>query len=174
VFPAGPLRAPLDLQLARAQATLIVGDGEAGLAFAKTANARGLAIFHGRLAPDAAMAANLLGVKVLAFAGIGRPRKFFETLERIGARIERAIPFPDHHAYRPDDARRILTEARKHGLVPVTTEKDMIRLKGHPEIDLLAENALTLPVQMVIEERAALTDLVRRALRDRTGSGAHA
>jgi hypothetical protein len=49
----------------------------------------------------------------------------------------------------------------------------MIRLKGHPEIDLLAENALALPVQLVIEERAALADLVARTLRRPETGGGH-
>jgi tetraacyldisaccharide 4'-kinase len=155
------------LQLARAQAAMIVGEGETGAAFEATARAAGLAVFHGRLAPDAAIAGHLMGVKVLGFAGIGRPQKFADTLTRLGARVEAFEPFPDHHAYRPDDARRLLALAKRESLLPVTTEKDMIRLKGHPEIDLLAEHALALPVQLVVDEREALTDLLRRTLHAR-------
>ena len=75
VFPAGPLRAPLSAQLERAGALLVIGEG-AG-ADAVIAAAPGLPVFHGRLEPDAQAVAALRPHKVLAFAGIGDPEKFF-------------------------------------------------------------------------------------------------
>ena len=92
-LPAGPLRAPLNPQWALADAIVLVGDGAAGDQVARAAHDHGKTVFRARLAPDAAAAADLAGRKVLAFAGIGRPEKFFATLAEIGADIvARALP----------------------------------------------------------------------------------
>ena len=93
-IPAGPLRAPLGAQLDRAQALIVVGEGAAASVMDE-ARKRALPVFGARLAPDAAFIASLAGKRVLAFAGIGDPEKFFATLRaqrrhgRRGARLRR-------------------------------------------------------------------------------------
>src|SRR3954451_16190550 len=84
VFPAGPLRAPLDSQLRRAQALLVLGSGTAGDRVAAAAQWHGLPVFHGRLEPDAQALTVLQGRPVLAFAGIGDPDKFLARLRDAG------------------------------------------------------------------------------------------
>src|SRR5262245_15241039 len=64
VFPAGPLRAPLEAQLRRAGAVLLIGTGVAGDAIESVARGQGLRVFHGRLQPDAAALAALTGKPV--------------------------------------------------------------------------------------------------------------
>ena len=90
MFPAGPLRAPLEAQLARADALLVVGDGDGARGVIAARTARGLPVFHGRLVPDPPALAALKGRKVLAFAGIGDPEKFFATLRERPASRSRA------------------------------------------------------------------------------------
>jgi tetraacyldisaccharide 4'-kinase len=90
-------------------------------------SAGALPILRARLEP-APEAQDLRGRTVLAFAGIGRPAKFFETLRRLGAVVAAAIPFPDHHPYGPEEAMRLLELAQTAGAIPVTTEKDAVRL----------------------------------------------
>jgi tetraacyldisaccharide 4'-kinase len=158
VFPAGPLRAPLKIQLRRAHAVLIIGVGAAGEAVA--ARAERLPVFHGRLEPDAQALAVLKGRSVLAFAGIGDPEKFFSTLRDAGIEIGAAIPFPDHHRYRRFEARDLIERAGREGLVPVTTEKDMARLYGQDDLAALAGIARTLPVTLRVAEDAAFRDWV--------------
>ena len=80
LLPAGPLRAPIDLQLNLTSAGLVIGEGEAGEKAAALLTEAGKPVFHGRLAPDANAALRMLGSKVVAFAGIGRPQKFFDSL----------------------------------------------------------------------------------------------
>src|SRR5712675_2587110 len=76
VFPAGPLRAPLRPQIARAQALLVVGEpGPAAQPAIDGARARGLPVFTGRLVPDPAVVAALAARPALAFAGIADPEK---------------------------------------------------------------------------------------------------
>src|SRR5690349_20666520 len=79
VFPAGPLRAPLDAQIARTDALLVVGDGNAADDVAARLRAQARPVFHARLVPDKAAVSALRGQNVLAFAGIGNPDKFFAT-----------------------------------------------------------------------------------------------
>ena len=158
VFPAGPLRAPLESQLRRAQAVLVIGSGPAGEAVAAAARVHGLPVFHGRLEPDARAVAVLKGRPVLAFAGIGDPEKFFATLRGAGIDVRAAISFPDHHCYRRIEALDLLGRVEREGLVPVTTEKDWARLAGQDDLAALAAVAHALPVTLKVTEDGAFRD----------------
>ena len=160
VFPAGPLRAPLEGQLRRAEALLVVGSGAAGDSVAAVAQAHGLQVFHGRLEPNAQALAVLKGRPVLAFAGIGDPDKFFTTLRDAGIDVRAAIPFPDHHNYRRFEARELIERAERDGLVPVTTEKDLARLAGQDDVAALAGVAHALPVTLKVTEDDAFRNWV--------------
>ena len=160
VFPAGPLRAPLEAQLHRAQALLVVGSGTAGDSVAAVAQAHGLPVFHGRLEPDAQALAVLKGRPVLAFAGIGDPDKFFTTLRDAGIEVRAALPFADHHRYRRFEARELIERAEREGLVLVTTEKDLARLAGQDDVAALAAVVQTLPVTLKVTEDDAFRNWV--------------
>ncbi|AVO46901.1 tetraacyldisaccharide 4'-kinase [Phreatobacter cathodiphilus] len=162
VLPAGPLRAPFRPQLARADALLVVGEGEAGEALAALAAEAGRPVLRGRLVVEAETAAWLSGRDVLAFCGIGRPAKFVETLGAAGARNAVLRPFADHHAYGEADAERLLAEAARTGLPLVTTEKDAVKLKGSPALDRLAAATRVVPVSLKVEEEAAAAALLDR------------
>ena len=86
IIPAGPLRAPLDIQIARAQALVVVGPPDGAAKVLATARRYGVTVFHARLEPDRNSLAALGKRKVLAFAGIGNPDKFFATLTEAGHR----------------------------------------------------------------------------------------
>jgi len=160
VFPAGPLRAPLAAQLARAQALLVLGEGATGDWVAAEARAYGLPVFRGRLEPDRAALDGLKGKRVLAFAGIGDPEKFFSTLRTAGIEIGATVPFPDHHRYSAADAAKLIARAGHEGLALVTTEKDLARMAGQPDLAALAKIARTLPVTMRVAEEIAFRDWV--------------
>jgi len=164
VFPAGPLRAPLDAQLARAHALVVIGAPDKAGHVIRRAAECGLAIFHAQLVPDAAVMNQLAGKPALAFAGIGDPGKFFATLTAGGVHVKAKRSFPDHHRYTAADAETLLTEAEREGLQLVTTEKDFVRLSGAPELDRLAQRARALPVTLVIEEEDAFRALLNQAL----------
>ena len=101
VVPAGPLRAPLAAQLARADALVVVGLIGCRRAGGRGRRARhGVPVFHAGLAPDAAAVAALAGSRVLAFAGIGDPQKLFAHARGAPASTVAATrSFPDHHRY---------------------------------------------------------------------------
>ena len=171
-LPAGPLREPPEAALARAQALVMMGEGtgmEGGAAaLADAAGARGLPVFHAHLDPEAHMAHKLEGMRLLAFAGIGRPEKFFATLRRLGARVEETVAFADHHAYEPAEATQLLARAAAMGTRLITTEKDRIRLAGAERGSPLARleaTTLVLPVRAAVDEAAALDTLIDGALK---------
>jgi tetraacyldisaccharide 4'-kinase len=160
VIPAGPLRAPLAAQLAGAHALVVVGAGNAARDVAAAARARGIAVFTARLAPDRDTVAALKGGRVLAFAGIGDPEKFFATLEESGITVAARRPFADHHGYTPVEAEALCKEADRGGLALVTTEKDLARLQGDAAVAELARRARALPVTLVLDEEAAFKAFV--------------
>src|SRR5215210_1961123 len=158
VFPAGPLRAPLQQQLQRTDAVLLVGEGDLPVELKAEAESRNIPVFRGRLVPDRDALASLTGRKVLAFAGIGDPDKFFATLEGSGIQVPARQAFPDHHRYTPADATVLLRKAEQEGLVLLTTEKDFMRLAGDEKLSALAAQTRTLPVTLVFDDAAALRD----------------
>jgi tetraacyldisaccharide 4'-kinase len=169
IFPAGPLRAPLGDQLARAQAVLNIGEVSGAAPVAGATRARGLPLFHGRLVPDAATVAALRGHKVLAFAGIGDPDKFFATLDAVGIETVGRRSFPDHHIYTRDEINELLAEARARNLRLVTTEKDIARCGTEGESGELAAGSVALPVRLEVDESDAFRALIRAALVRRRG-----
>lgn len=120
VFPAGPLREPAAAAHARADALVVVGNPECRLP-------DGLPRLEARLMPTPG-SERLSGEAVFGFAGIGRPAKFAETLQELGARLVDFRAFSDHHAYRPEEIAALLERAAELGARCVTTEKDAVRL----------------------------------------------
>ena len=146
VIPAGPLRAPLAAQLTRADALVVVGTGAGATDVVAAARVRQMPVFSATLRPDAAVIAALHGTRVLAFAGIGDPEKFFATLADAGVAVAATRAFPDHHRYTRAQATSLCREADSAGLVLVTTEKDLARLIGDDATAPLAARARALPV----------------------------
>jgi tetraacyldisaccharide 4'-kinase len=167
VIPAGPLRAPLHGQLDRVQALIVIGPPDRVTAVTDRAGQNGLPIFHASLEPDRNIIAAIGRRKVLAFAGIGHPDKFFATLTEAGVTIAERIGFDDHHRFTPAQARDLLVQARAANLMLVTTEKDLVRLSGDPQLAELAQHASALPVRLVVEEQDQFRQLVLGALKRR-------
>lgn len=123
-FPAGPLRVPLARQWPHIHGLVLIGSGPRGQAVAADAQARGLPVHRARLIPGA----DLTGRRILAFAGIGRPQKFFDSCEEAGATLVATRAYPDHHPYGPADEATLAAEATRLGADLLTTEKDHVRL----------------------------------------------
>jgi tetraacyldisaccharide 4'-kinase len=134
VFPAGPLRAPLEPQLALTDVLVVVGSGKAADAIAADLRGRGAEVLSAELKPEAASVAALAGKSVLAFAGIGDPGRFFRTLKASGIEVAGARAFADHHPFSAAEIGALRDDARRDGLMLVTTEKDVARLGGASEV----------------------------------------
>lgn len=162
VMPAGPLREPVDGGLARTDAVVLIGPDETGVAKrieAAPGGAIPILAAHARPGPEAAAIA---GKSVLAFAGIARPDKFFDTLRSLGCPIVGAHSFPDHYAYKPEDIERLTREAEAAGALAVTTAKDRVRL---PKGSSAAIRVLTIAIEW--EDEAALDAILRPITRGR-------
>ena len=120
IIPAGPLRETLENGQKRADYILIMGEDKTGL----TEKCQ-LPVYHGKLKP---LPFSLENQRVLAFAGIGHPEKFYQTLKNMGYQTVITKDFPDHYAYKKDDLVALNTEASEAGLSLVTTEKDYEKL----------------------------------------------
>jgi len=160
VFPAGPLRAPLDRQIARTDALMVIGDGAAATGVAALVHGRGGKVLTARLKPDAASVQTLQGRRVLAFAGIGDPGRFFRTLRNAGVDVAVEKSFGDHHPYTTTEIEALLAQARREGLTLVTTEKDLVKLSDMPA----AAEIAGFPVALDVEDREGLRNLVREGL----------
>ena len=152
VLPAGPLREPLARGLRRAQALVLVGEDRRGAL--KTLGRHDLPIVEADLVPGEEARA-LVARPVVAFAGIGRPEKFFETLEAAGCNVIARHAFADHHRYKPGEIAAIIAEAKERDAQPVTTEKDHVRLP--PDAQAAVR---TLSVTLAWRDPAALRDLL--------------
>ncbi|HLY44445.1 MAG TPA: tetraacyldisaccharide 4'-kinase [Stellaceae bacterium] len=122
LIPAGPLREPVATGLARADAVVLIGEGELPLGVREAARP----VLRATL--DAIDGARFAGARVVAFAGIGRPDKFFHTLRELGADLVAAHAFADHHPFTAGDIARLRQEADRAGARLVTTAKDFVRL----------------------------------------------
>lgn len=154
VLPAGPLRETVAEGLARADIVLAVGDADALLAEWPDLATR--PVVRGRIEP-LATGMPWAGLPVVAFAGIGRPEKFFASLETLGARILRRHAFGDHEPYGRAILERLAAEAARLGAQLVTTEKDLVRLPS-----AWRGRVLALPVRMVLADNAPLDAALAR------------
>lgn len=127
IMPAGPLRAPLAAQMARADALVVIGDGGKATSLIKAFESQAKPVLKARIVSR--QDRRWLGVlPVIGFAGIARPEKFFATLRDNGARLIDARSYPDHYRYSEQQARSMLKEAKDYNAMLVTTEKDFVRL----------------------------------------------
>jgi tetraacyldisaccharide 4'-kinase len=153
-IPAGPLREPVAAAAARCTAAVLIGEDCRN---ALAALPPDLPVLRARLQPDDAILA-LTGSPVLAFAGIGRPEKFFAMLDAAGVSVVARRPFPDHHRFSHAEFSGLQAEAARLGAVPVTTPKDAARLDPAQRARIKIVG-----VRLVWDDAAAIEALLARA-----------
>lgn len=160
IVPAGPLREPVAAGLARADAIVAIGDGAPATA-GSAVTGGGKPVLRATLVP-AVDPDHWRHRRVLAFAGIGRPEKFFRTLEDLGCEVVARRAFGDHQPYDPDTVMRLIDAATATQALLVTTEKDYVRLPPAGR-----DIAVALPVRLEFADPAAVDRLLARLPRVR-------
>jgi tetraacyldisaccharide 4'-kinase len=152
MLPAGPCREPLSVSLLKAQALVVMGD-------ATHTDAQLLlqdhnAAFNAQMVAQTALPEGPL----LAFAGIGRPQKFFDMLRAMGAPLSDTVSFPDHHIFSEKELQNLAQNAAQHKATLLTTEKDWLRLS-----DAWRERINYVEVKAEITPKAAFETLLKAA-----------
>jgi tetraacyldisaccharide 4'-kinase len=164
VIPAGPLRESLRWGLARADAVVLIA------AAAGASRSEALRVDCWARVLDAVLAPvngeRLAGIRLMAFAGIGRPEKFFETLRALGAVLVGTRAFPDHHPFRIAELEGLRREATYLAARLVTTAKDIVRVPPAWRAGIEV-----LEVEICWPESAALARLLNPVVRSVRGNG---
>jgi tetraacyldisaccharide 4'-kinase len=126
VIPAGPLRESLARGISRAHAVVFLGAEAQPLCPEPLGIETTLPVLHAALQP--VLGERLTGSRLLAFAGIGRPEKFFATLRACGAELVSIRSFPDHHPYSAREIDQLLRAAERSQARLITTAKDIVRV----------------------------------------------
>jgi tetraacyldisaccharide 4'-kinase len=150
VFPKGPLREPIAFGLSRADAVILMGEGDAPpelKSFHKP-------ILRAKLVP----VGKLVPGRYIAFAGIGRPERFFDALQRMpGVELSEAVPYPDHHMFEQADLDYLMKLVTERGARLITTDKDHVRLPAN-----MKQTVLRASVEAKFEDEAAFNTLLSR------------
>jgi tetraacyldisaccharide 4'-kinase len=157
VLPAGPLREPVAAAAARCRAGVLIG---ADAHDAAAALPPSLPVLRATL--RSTDVERLAGHRVLAFAGIGRPEKFYASLAEAGAVVVATRSFPDHHPFSVAELRQVLADATTLDAAPVTTPKDAVRLPAG-----LRDAVTTIGVRLEWRDAAEIEALLDRLVASR-------
>lgn len=164
VFPAGPLRAPLPSQIAKTDVLIVVGAGHGADGLSETLKSSGVPVLRAGLKADSKSLAALRNRRVLAFAGIGDPERFFATLRANGISPVQERSFADHHAFSVAEIERLVKDAAENSLTLVTTEKDMARIRSDTNLARYVNEIVILAATLEFTDEDKLRDLIARRL----------
>lgn len=150
LIPAGPLREPIEKGIMRADAVISIGPPHLEMDINKPILRAKIQSIRGN---------GLEGKRVIAFAGIGRPEKFFRSLRETGAKVVSSHSFPDHHPYKVREITAILNKKIHEDDIVVTTEKDMVRVPLSA-----AESITAIPAEVKWEEEGLIEDLLQTVI----------
>jgi tetraacyldisaccharide 4'-kinase len=152
VIPAGPLREPVRAGLARADAAVLMGTNEI------PKELENMRVLKARIAA-AGPTRPLEGRKLFAFAGIGRPEKFYAAIKTAGAHLAGERSFPDHHPFSEGELTALKSDADRVGATLITTEKDFVRIPPNHRAGIL-----TLPVHVVFDDEGQIERILDQIL----------
>ena len=123
LMPSGPLREDIDSGVAKADIVVIIGKDQ----FDVAQLCKGKKVIFANI--KTTNSDIFIDKKVIAFCGIGRPKKFFDSLEESNCKIIKTISYSDHYQYKDSDLDNMILLAQKEEALLVTTKKDWVRLK---------------------------------------------
>lgn len=162
IIPGGPMRARLTDQLFYADSILKMGEGDKADAVVRKAARAGKPIFTASARPRNKR--QFKGRRFLAFAGIGHPEKFFDTLAKAGGTVALANTFADHHFYLPDELDDLAAAAQAGELELITTSKDAARLRHGAASPEFLESLNVLEIDAVFDVENAPERIIGETL----------
>lgn len=162
-IPAGPLRVGVETQITKADAVLIVGDDDGADTIIRKTARSGRPVYHSKLVME--NPSQWENKSLIAFAGIADPEKFFESLRRVGAKLELIRPFGDHHYFHVDEIEEMLDRAKHLKAMLVTTAKDYVRLLGMGDVHKkLAAKVTVVHVELKFEDTNTINVIIDRTI----------
>lgn len=146
--PAGPLRENFAAGLKRAHAAIILGEDKHNL----SAKIAGIPIFRGSVVP---VRPEVSDTDAVAFAGIGRPEKFYASMRELGFNLVETVDFPDHHRYTAVELNRLIDKARSKDALLFTTAKDFVKIPTQ-----MQKYFRVLEIEIRWEDEAALSKFI--------------
>lgn len=162
VIPAGPLRARLVDQVRFATGIVRMGEDRGGEAVVRQAARAGRPIFEASIRPRDGD--SFAGRRFLAFAGIGHPDKFFNTIAEVGGSVVMSRSFPDHHVYSNEELAELSATAKSAGLEMITTAKDAIRMRNGTASKEFVDRLVVLEIDAVFETPQSAARIVADTL----------
>ena len=157
VLPAGPLREPVLEGLKRANAIILAGEDTWGVRFYLKRNNIDLPVLTGHFQLDETVVSLFQGKKVFAFAGLGNPQKFYQSLTDSGIQVQGTEDFPDHYHYTRFDIEYLRKKAKNLPLL--TTEKDGVKLSKD-----MRQNIFVMPGQFIFDNPESVWELLEGVL----------
>jgi tetraacyldisaccharide 4'-kinase len=133
IIPSGPLRETLENGIKRATKVIIMGEDKTNLKSQIT-----IPCYSGKIIPEKI---DLPTQNLYAFAGIGHPKKFYDTLQNLGYNVVKTKDFEDHHAYTKQEIDELIKQAKSQNLTLITTEKDFVKIEDTSNIYCLKISA---------------------------------
>ena len=153
LIPAGPLRETLNDAFPRIDAIIMIGEDAH-----QVATYLGKPVFKAKLWPS--ISTEFMNKpNVLAFAGIGRPQKFYDSCHAAGLTVIETQDFPDHHVFTDDELALLADRATHKGLRLITTAKDYVRLPN-----AYRAKVAVLDITLTFDDEAGLINLVSKCL----------
>ncbi|MBQ8784836.1 MAG: tetraacyldisaccharide 4'-kinase [Alphaproteobacteria bacterium] len=152
--PAGPLRENFAKGLKRANAAIIIGEDKTNL----KEKLGDMPIFYGKM-KSCELPENC--GKLIAFAGIGRPEKFYNSLQELGANVIKTFDFPDHHFYSEKELKELIDMAWKEDADLITTAKDFVKIPQD-----LQHHFKVLEIEIEWQDKESLRDFIKAGLKN--------
>jgi tetraacyldisaccharide 4'-kinase len=152
VFPAGPLREPIEYGADRAHAMILIGEGNASFEFIDQQ-------FVAKIACHKKNFESEKSKRVVAFAGIGYPEKFRHTLIENEFEICQFVEFGDHYPYTIHDMIKLLKIADQYQATLLTTSKDWLRIPSQ-----YRNSVESLPISLNFDEPETIQDFLMKTI----------
>lgn len=154
-LPKGPMREPFSMAHERCSDIILVGDGTPRVFLGS--EKKSLPYQRAHILPVSETPTE----RLVAFAGIGRPQKFFDGLQRAGGNVVETVPYGDHHPYSQSDLSFLRKLANEREARLITTTKDLSRIALKDRSDIL-----DFPVTVVFDDEAVFAKLLDKYLAD--------